>query len=173
MKDYYKLKLTGIDGTTFAVGDTEQELIDHYNWAADFCSRYVSKLSVNDIDNPEWVVKPGCFDDRGKSMRGVRSINNWDPVEFDSVEEMTAGVEGAGHILPVEGLVEGQDYEMAIDWDDFQGYLIDIAEGSSGKNSTSTQESDKDFFARLVDECERRILTDELSTWYDNGNYRE
>ena len=155
----FKFKLTGIDGNCVAVGNTKEELINSYNWAADFCSRYVPKLSANDIDNPEWVVKPGCFNDRGKSMRGVRSINNWDPVEFDSVEEMTAGVEGAGYILPVEGLVEGQDYERAIEWDDFKNYLKNLAHRLPEK---------KEYYKNLAKKCEDRILTAELSTWYDN-----
>jgi len=158
MKDYHPSSIQSFTGLSDAIG-------------------YIEFVADNDEMNGMFVIpiriKGGDTEEKGMKIRNINPRWGGDAVEFDSIEEMMMNIELLGYDLPVEGLVEGRDYEMAIDWDDFQGYLIDIAEGSSGKNSTSTQESDKDFFARLADECERRILTDELSTWYDNGNYRE
>jgi len=63
MKDHYKLKLVGIDGTTFAVGDTEQELIDQYNDNA--AGGDIPCLTIDDIDGLEWTVDEGCWNELG------------------------------------------------------------------------------------------------------------
>lgn len=64
------------------------------------------------------------------------------------------------------------DDETNIDWDDFQEWLTGMAIGSSDKNSSSDEESDKKFFSRLADECGNKIMTNELALWYNGGNYK-
>ena len=62
--------------------------------------------------------------------------------------------------------------EKSIDWNDFEQWLRDMAVGSSNKNSCSDEESDKEYFTRLANECGNMEMTFELAIWYDNGNYR-
>ena len=66
----FKLRLTDIGGTVFAVGDTEQQLVDQYNQTA--AGGDVSRLTIDDLTGSGygmyWRVEWGCWDGQGEEI---------------------------------------------------------------------------------------------------------